>query len=285
MKKTNRIVAFILSVVMLWCVIPVAAIAEEAPVNTDVATEEVADLEIGTKEELVAFANRVNAGENFEGKLVALTADIDLGNMTWTPIGYDSYGTAPEDAVSFNGTFDGRGHTISNLTDAGYIPTIVTKGEYGFGLFGYAYGANFKNITLENVSIHADGLEVADGAGVAALVGYYRIKNGSSFVFENCHLNSGSVYATNNMGGLVGYMYGLATNADNLIFNLDGKFVNCTNSAVITTRMREAGGIVGLFDMKAVRDYLKVYGDVVFENCKNYGKITANNGEIGRAHV
>ena len=278
--RTKKLLSFVLTMVCLALVfmtMTVYAVTYLSDDSSDV--DETPALSIGTKDELVAFANRVNSGETFEGKLVVLTADIDLENMAWTPIGYDSYGTAPENAVSFNGTFDGCGHTISNLTDKGYIPSIITNGEYGFGLFGYAYGASFKNINLENVNVYADGLEEGDGAGVAALVGYYRVKNGSSFVFENCHLKSGEIYATNNMGGLVGYMYAYASSADNYVFNLDGRFVNCTNAATVTTKMREAGGIVGLVDFtNGYNSGLKVYGDLLFEDCKNYGDITANNG-------
>lgn len=272
MKKLVSLITAILCLSLLLTTLTISALdySEETSSQTP-------DLAIGSKDELVEFANRVNSGETFEGKLVVLTADIDLENMAWTPIGYDSYGTSPEDAVSFNGTFDGRGHTISNLTDNGYVPTIVTSGEYGFGLFGYAYGASFKNVKLANVNIHADGLAEGDGAGVAALVGYYRIKNGTPFVFENCHLESGSIYATNNMGGLVGYMYGYALSSENNTLILDGRFVNCTNSATVTTKLREAGGIVGLLDT-AAQGSLKVKGDLLFESCKNYGDITANSG-------
>lgn len=272
MKQLFCFVMMTLCVAILFTTLTASALANQTE------NEQTPDLAIGSKEELIEFANRVNGGETFEDKLVVLTADIDLENMAWTPIGYDSYGTSPENAVSFNGTFDGRGHTISNLTDSGYVPTITTYGEYGFGLFGYAYGANFKNINLENVSIYADGLAEGDGAGVAALVGYYRIKSGAPFVFENCHLKSGSIYATNNMGGLVGYMLG----EESSTILLDGRFVGCTNSATVTAKKREAGGIVGLFDMVASGS-LKVYGDLLFQDCKNYGTITAEASNAGNS--
>ncbi len=282
--KAKKLMALALSLILLLGVTPTTVIAQEATVGEaeNSAPQETPDLEIGSKAELIEFANRVNSGETFEGQLVILTADIDLENMPWTPIGYDSYGTSPEDAKSFNGTFDGRGHTISNLTDAGYVPTIITSGEYGFGLFGYAYGASFKNIKLANVTVYADGLAEGDGAGVAALVGYYRIKNGSPFVFENCHLESGSIYATNNMGGLVGYMEGVALSSESNTLVLDGRFVNCTNSATVTTKKREAGGIVGLLNISAGGS-LKVKGDLLFESCKNYGTITAKASNAGNS--
>ena len=51
----------------------------------------------------------------FTGKTVRLTADIDMSGKTWRAIG----GQIPLNSSgswSFAGTFDGRGHTISNIT-------------------------------------------------------------------------------------------------------------------------------------------------------------------------
>ena len=57
--------------------------------------------QISTKEELVYFAEQVNDGnKDYANAYVELTDDIDLENMSWTPIG--SNRTAP-----FRGHFDG----------------------------------------------------------------------------------------------------------------------------------------------------------------------------------
>lgn len=76
--------------------------------------------EISTAEQLFGLAQLVNgtavektsaedAGTkvqtNFGGKTVKLTADIDLGNEPWSPIGQGT-------SYCFRGTFDGQGHTI-----------------------------------------------------------------------------------------------------------------------------------------------------------------------------
>ena len=63
---------------------------------------------IKTAEELAGLAKLVNSGTSFRGKTVELGANINLGGVHWTPIGYSS--TRP-----FMGEFDGNGYTISNL--------------------------------------------------------------------------------------------------------------------------------------------------------------------------
>lgn len=67
------------------------------------------ELTIGTVDDLLAFVEEANeggaesAGNNFEGKKITLTADLDLAGMNWTPI------------KSFKGEFDGSGKTIRNF--------------------------------------------------------------------------------------------------------------------------------------------------------------------------
>ena len=80
----------------------------------------------GTKEDpwQIASADQLQrVRENLSGHYT-LIADIDLSDYeNWEPIGaFQSLSDAPEDAevphpdYAFTGTFDGAGHTISNLT-------------------------------------------------------------------------------------------------------------------------------------------------------------------------
>ena len=93
---------------------------------------------IFTIEELIAFANDVNAGNTYAGKTVILGADIDLNNMEWTPIGTSD---AP-----FKGTFDGNDMTISNLN-------VNMPGKSNAGLFGFTRDGEIKNLTVENATV------------------------------------------------------------------------------------------------------------------------------------
>ena len=71
-----------------------------------------------------------------------LTANIDLTDQNWTPIGsYSNYG--PNDG--YTGIFDGGGHTISGLQ-------ISSTGN-NIGLFGRVNGGTVENLNLANVSV------------------------------------------------------------------------------------------------------------------------------------
>lgn len=102
-------------------------------------------IEIGTVDELKAFRDAVNSGTTYSGKTVKLTADIDLSDESnWTPIG----NLVAYESRTFYGTFDGDGHTISNLTVIDNTPNHAVA-----GLFGSIYNGAIKNLTVKNVNI------------------------------------------------------------------------------------------------------------------------------------
>ena len=234
--------------------------------------------------DLIGFANIVNGNaqniekDTFLNKIIKLEKNIDLTNVTWTPIGSSMYvhDALDESTKKFEGTFDGGNFIIKGLNTDNYIPASsdVGAGEYSFGLFGYAHGANFKNVRLSHVDIEgcdkeADGT-IVGGSGVAALVGYYVPMDGATSVIENCHVLSGTVKATNNMGGLIGFceIHGNSVEIDITI-------KKCTNRANVITQAREAGGIFGLFQ-NANSDT----GTIKFENCINEGSVTTEDGGV-----
>lgn len=64
---------------------------------------------LNSAEDLADFARRVNEGDvTARNAVVTLERDLNLGGKSWTPIGIDK-------ARSFRGSFDGRGHRISNF--------------------------------------------------------------------------------------------------------------------------------------------------------------------------
>ena len=100
------------------------------------------DYTIGSLDEFKAFRDYVNGSEtqaanSLKGKTVTLTADIDLASEEWTPIGNSTN--------MFKGTFDGNGHTISNL--------VITGDNSNVGLFGYTTDGAVKNFTLNNAKV------------------------------------------------------------------------------------------------------------------------------------
>ena len=50
--------------------------------------------EISTVQQLKAFRDAVNAGSNYAGQTVKLTADLDLNGETWSPIGQEGTNVA-----------------------------------------------------------------------------------------------------------------------------------------------------------------------------------------------
>lgn len=173
--------------------------------------------QINTAEGLKWFRDKVNnaknAANNIEDTKICaeLTKDIDLSGEAWTPIGIGGAfyaGTPP-----YSGTFDGKGHTIKNLS--------IDSSAHYVGLFGYVYGGTIRNLT---VSGSVKGSEHTGGIAGAA--------NGGTF--ENC-ANQCAV-----QGGTTGGIIGFATEEGTLIVR------DCYNvGSITTTTGNSVGGIIG----------------------------------------
>lgn len=90
-----------------------------------------------TKEELAGLAELVNSGTDFLNKIIYLGADIDLGYLSWTPIGNDEH--------PFVGTFDGNGYSISSL--------MIHSQTSFVGFFGKVTG-KIRNFTIDNATVY-----------------------------------------------------------------------------------------------------------------------------------
>ena len=150
-------------------------------------------LSISTPYGLLMLRDRVNDGETFSGKLVRLDADLDMSDMPWDKgIGTDVFN-------SFRGTFDGQGHTISNLS---------VNAEKA-ALFGYGYNFTVTNLRLENCSFTHNGASSCSAGAVLA----YSMGSDNSITntyVKNCNvrvITAGSV-SSGDVGGLAGYFYG-----------------------------------------------------------------------------
>jgi len=162
------------------------------------------------------------------GKTICLTSDIDLSVYSnWTSIGNDSY--------SFEGTFNGNGHVVSNLK----INRPTTNSQ---GLFGCA-GGTIKNVGIENCDVKG-----ADDVG--GLVGH------TDGDIENSYA-TGNVSGNINVGGLAGYTDGDIENSystgnvtgktcvGGLIGLSDGFVENCYATGDVIGTDNEVGGLVG----------------------------------------
>ncbi len=94
-----------------------------------------------TNKELAGMAYLVNNGyTDFEGKTIALAADIDLSGKEWIP------------CDKFKGTFDGRGHTISGLS-----MNIQSEGDkLDFGFFRTIEKGVVSNLVISYASTIVD---------------------------------------------------------------------------------------------------------------------------------
>ena len=120
-------------------------------------------------------------GGNTSGLYYELTADIDLANNVFTPIG-------PSSTNQFKGIFNGAGNTISNLK--------IDRTESLSGLFGRVNGATIQNLTIDHATITSTSGNV--GALVGAAYGTCTI--------TNCVVKNSSVTGGSNLtGGLIGY--------------------------------------------------------------------------------
>ena len=263
--------------------------------------------QIGNADELVWFVKKVNGGENTISAVLA--KDIDLADVVWAPIGNGS--------VAFAGSFDGAGHTVSNLT-VDY--TTAASGERLYlGLFGQVEGTPEKHAVIQNLTVTgsvnaASEFSVYSGY-VAGVVGSARNAELSNVISRvnvtadekvgnvasvgglagvmidttvtNCG-NEGDVTGVNNLGGLCYELY-------------SGTMTGCYNTGRITATGTYVGGLMGYAKQATVTNVYNT-GDVSTEktlvggligvmeksaltNAYTTGKVTtaAASGAIGAA--
>ncbi|MCD7848001.1 MAG: hypothetical protein LUG49_08265 [Oscillospiraceae bacterium] len=173
--------------------------------------------QIATGAQLAYLATLINGSSNstYCSCYYVLTADIDLNNISWTPIG----NAAPR---YFKGTFDGDGHTIINLY-------MFSTSLYG-GLFGRVNQATIKNVTLSGCNI--TGFTYSGG-----IVGY----SSSYTIIESCTV-SGSVSCVQTSSTSPCIAGGIVGNGNYT------SLIGCVNNATVTASgigKLYAGGLAG----------------------------------------
>ena len=182
---------------------------------------------ISSLEELILFRDAVNAGDGYAGKTVTLTADIDMSSVDW------SVNIGDDCNTTFDGIFDGNGHTLKNLTAT--ETAAKADGFFCTGLFGAIYGsAQIKNLTIENVNINTGSFT---GNNAAAVVGFAYSTTGSVEnvkVIGDIQINAVGITGT---GAIVGYdYYGNLTVKDCVVSGNTGSAI---------TGRAYAGGVIG----------------------------------------
>ncbi|MBE7091166.1 MAG: hypothetical protein E7363_04550 [Clostridiales bacterium] len=184
MNKLRKICTFVVAVCLLACSLMFCN-----PSHISASAAANADLTITSAADLIAFSQRVNAGENFTGKRVAQTADIDLNGVPFTPIGLYGKGNY------FYGVYDGQGHTIAGLNISNACGTSNN------GLFGHL-GGTIINLGLinGNVSGSCCGSFASHAASSQAM-----IINCFSTLTLNCSRTGG--IADNFIGSIINCLY------------------------------------------------------------------------------
>ena len=206
--------------------------------------------QISTADQLKLFRDKVNSSKTSdETKIcVVLTADIDLKNEAWTPIGNFTEGNK----IYYEGTFDGGGHTISGLN--------VTGNFRYASLFGAVKGGTIKNLTVAgNVShnYNSTGLDCHVGGIVGGALDAATIENCSN----NCSVTGGS-------GDFIGGIAG--SNIDN------ARIIDCYNVGTITGTISGTGGVTGL-NMGTISNCYNVGTIKTLYNSDAVGEIVGNN--------
>lgn len=208
---------------------------------------------INDTDQLIKFAYSLSKTQDYKGKYVELSSDIELNN-DWVPVGLGEY--------AFNGHFDGKNHTINGLKigsedNLHKDPSEKDKKIVFYGLFG-VLGANSY---IENLKIDVDFNLISDSAlYVGALAGY---ANGSTI---------------NNLE-VTGKLIGKTTHPKTNIFvggvisnGIRQKIVNSKSDIDIRVEsdggLAEGGGIMALSNR-----------GLIF-NCYSKGNISANANRV-----
>ena len=169
---------------------------------------------------LIAWADAVNALENQYLDLDCILADdIDMQGKEFPAIckgngGYDWY----------TGTFNGNGHTISNLTIT--ISDDASVKDY-IGFIRRGNGCTVQDVTFKDMNVTTSGSTIGGVMGQA----------GGSTVVKNCHVIGGTVKGNGAIGGIIGF-----------ITSGDVEVYACSSSAAIQEEnisYQGLGGIVG----------------------------------------
>ena len=233
--KTKKLLSVILCLVITLSSLSFAAVSASAAITLSEPNEINGVYQIGTKEELYWFADKVNNDNaNYGSANAVLTADITVntgvlkadGNLaddtsgftSWTPIGYYN---SSSDYVLYSGTFDGQGHTISGLYFNDTSVNLV-------GLFGYLA----ENGEIKNVGVIDSYFRGMNGVGGVCGRNYYGTITG-------CY-NTGTVSGSGNcVGGVCGY------DTDN------GTITGCYNTGTVSGE-RSVGGVCGWKDNRGI---------------------------------
>ncbi len=252
-------------------VITVSA-ASGAEIFADYANQ--TEFYLNTIDDLKAFADFVNSGNDFLNKKVYLNDDIK--EPFTKVIGDGKYNYNTQEYTKFKGTFDGCGYTV-NLA-------INSNSNY-VALFGYTDGATICNVVVTgfvkgnstmgsiggvtcrtNIYNCINYADISDGSMLGGITGY--VDTASVINCVNYGKVSSNKSSLSGIGGICGF-----SNVKNT-----SHISNCANFGEVQSSTSGSDRIGGVFGY----DYLN---GVSLENCFNAGKVSISSqtifGKIG----
>ncbi len=185
------------------------------------------------------------SGSTYRNKHYKQIADIDLSNVSFSPIGSET--------LPFEGVYDGGNFSVRGIV----IPQSNTA---PCGMFGYLKNATVRRVVIDGFTNNGTGGKVGGVAGCA-----------ESSTVEDCVMNS-NLYTTAAMsGGIVAWMSG-------------GRVVGCTTTSTIKSINEDfvqSGGIVGYATNGALIERCTLSGNVASMGKRIGGMV----GELNNSNV
>jgi len=251
----RKLIPILLAAVLVLTLIPTSTLSAGAiELNPDTGWHDggPGPFTISTANQLAGLAQIVNSGAyRFVGRTIILANNIDLGNAPWIPIGN-------ADNVSFNGTFDGAGHSITGLN--------VSGNHIRAGLFGTVVDGTIRNLTVMG-TVNNNSAIFSDVGGLVAWMSNGRIENCLALVNVTAMSGTG---ITNTAGGLVGSAGSFMTGTSFIINSAAAGNVNSNADFV--------GGLIGRAQARVVIENTYATGNVHSTNTHANG---AAGGLIG----
>ena len=197
---------------------------------------QAADVEINSLSDLQTLRDNVNDGTNtYSGMTVSLNCDLKLND--WTPIGM-----VDDDTHTFQGTFEGNGHTV--------IININTDGAVA-GFFGYLRG------TVQNLKV--TGKVICTNTTTSAAGGIAGYNHG------------GTISECANLATVIGYICGGITGETE-----GGTISNCYNTGYIGSYNNSATHLAGIAGKNNGGNIDHVFASCIVEAVGTYKAITAS---------
>lgn len=238
--------------------------------------------QIATPAQWVTVANMINSLSGNIGKRhFELVADLDFRGFEIPCI------------ELFNGTFDGKGHTMSDfvIRVSEYVSTpedinSITD-SVNAGLFGRIVGATIKNLNIKNADVNVAGNSVMN-AGVLAGDAVSSTVRGVTASGTAGYTNTFAYYTT--IGGLIGHVrtvsvYGpsyvlfcnseVTVNSDYLAYagGLIGGLSGDAEAVAAVVGCASMGNVLGGHSSGGIAGYMGSYTSVT--NCYSTGNVTA----------